>query len=267
MSLLIKEGNTYNVPKRVYLCDTVAEFQNIPFDTPSYSEVVILTSPIARKMKKEDGTWVDVPISSDGGGGGSGGPIDFTEPITVLTPTSDHNPATKKYVDDAISNLTEIDYLIVENLPPTGTKGIIYLIRNTGTNDTYDEYLWIGQAFEKIGNTAIDLSNYIPRVTGVTGYVPKFDSDGALVSSGYTLGKTVPSDAVFTDTTYSNATQSQAGLMSGEDKIIIDNIENEYVKKTDSITSEKLLINIDGEEYVVRLKVINGKPFLEMEEE
>lgn len=196
MSLLIKEGNTYNIQKRLYLCDTVAEFQAIPSDAPPYSEVIILTSPVARKMKKADGTWVDAPT-------GSGGAIDFTEPITVLSPTSDYNPATKKYVDDAIGGITEMDYQVVLELPTTGTKGVIYLIADsTGTNDNYDEYLWIGNAFEKIGNTNVDLSGYIPIVTGATGYVPKFDTNGTLISSGYTLEKSVPNNAIFTDTKY-----------------------------------------------------------------
>ena len=50
---------------------------------------------------------------------------------------------------------------IVEDLPPTGEKGVIYLKSNGGSgNNIYDEYIWTGTAFEKIGTTAVDLSNY-----------------------------------------------------------------------------------------------------------
>ena len=43
---------------------------------------------------------------------------------------------------------------------------------------------------------------------------PVYFSGGVPVACTYSLNKTVPSDAVFTDTTYSNATTSAAGLMS-----------------------------------------------------
>lgn len=260
MSFLIKEGNSYNIPKRLYLCDTVTDFQNIPANISPYSEAIILTNPIARKVKKIDGTWVDIPTNS---GGGS---TDFTEPITVLTPTSDYNPATKKYVDDAIGDITEIDYQVVSSLPVTGTKGVIYLINNsTGVNDNYDEYLWVGQAFEKIGNTTVDLSGYIPRVNGVAGEVPLFDADGTLRSTGYTLGKSVPNDAVFTDTTYTNATQSQAGLMSSSDKLKIDELDNTYINKSEYVFLKDFHINVDNIDYVGVIKVIDDVPVFEYE--
>lgn len=55
-----------------------------------------------------------------------------------------------------------MEYRVVESLPQTGVRGTIYLIsHNHGSNDTYDEYLWISDKYEKIGNTDIDLSGYI----------------------------------------------------------------------------------------------------------
>lgn len=42
--------------------------------------------------------------------------------------------------------------------------------------------------------------------------------------SGFTIGKSVPSDAKFTDTTYNNATTTTAGLMSTADKTKLDGI-------------------------------------------
>lgn len=51
---------------------------------------------------------------------------------------------------------------------------------------------------------------------GADGYTPK--------DSGFTIGKSVPADAEFTDTTYSDATQSAAGLMSVADKKKLDGI-------------------------------------------
>ena len=66
-------------------------------------------------------------------------------------------------IDDALADITGIDFQIVTTLPATGTKGVIYLV---GSTTPYDEYIWIeptgGSAhFEQIGSTSIDLSGYV----------------------------------------------------------------------------------------------------------
>lgn len=53
---------------------------------------------------------------------------------------------------------------------------------------------------------------------------PVYFSNGLPVATTYTLGKSVPSDAKFTDTTYSAATTSAAGLMSAADKTKLNGI-------------------------------------------
>ena len=64
-------------------------------------------------------------------------------------------------ISSAIGDITGIEYQIVDELPGTGEKGVIYLISNSGTGQNiYDEYIWTGIAFEKIGTTDVDLTNY-----------------------------------------------------------------------------------------------------------
>lgn len=64
-------------------------------------------------------------------------------------------------INNAISGITGIDFQVVESLPETGIKGVIYLVSNSGTgSNIYDEYIWVTNRFEKIGTTEIDLSNY-----------------------------------------------------------------------------------------------------------
>lgn len=64
-------------------------------------------------------------------------------------------------ITEAVSDITGFEFQIVEDLPPTGEKGIIYLISNSGSGQNiYDEYIWTNTAFEKIGSTDVDLSNY-----------------------------------------------------------------------------------------------------------
>lgn len=86
---------------------------------------------------------------------------EFTGAITVQAPTADMNPATKKYVDDAIGGITGVEFRVVEALPETGEAGVIYLVAHShGERDIYDEYIWVTDKFEKIGNTDINLSQY-----------------------------------------------------------------------------------------------------------
>ena len=87
---------------------------------------------------------------------------EFTGAVTIQAPTTDMNPATKKYVDDAIGGITGVEFRVVEALPETGEAGVIYLMAHShGTQDIYDEYIWVTDKFEKIGNTDIDLSGYV----------------------------------------------------------------------------------------------------------
>lgn len=89
---------------------------------------------------------------------------EFTGAIIVQAPTADMNPATKKYVDDAIGGITGVEFTVVDELPTTGEAGVIYLVAHShGTQDIYDEYIWVTDKFEKIGNTDIDLSQYAKK--------------------------------------------------------------------------------------------------------
>lgn len=68
----------------------------------------------------------------------------------------------KTAVDNAVGEITQFDIQVVTELPATGVKGTIYLLSHShGTSDVYDEYIWTGTTFEKIGNTDIDLSGYM----------------------------------------------------------------------------------------------------------
>lgn len=69
-------------------------------------------------------------------------------------------------IQTALAGVTQIDFQVVQSLPQTGTKGVIYLLSNSGTgSNVYDEYIWIdgtpSGSFEKIGSTSVDLSGYV----------------------------------------------------------------------------------------------------------
>lgn len=65
-------------------------------------------------------------------------------------------------INTAIAGITGISFEIVQALPATGEPGTIYLILASqgATGDIYDEWIYINNAWEKIGSTAVDLTNY-----------------------------------------------------------------------------------------------------------
>lgn len=69
-------------------------------------------------------------------------------------------------INEAIGGLTGISFEVVETLPTQGKTGVIYLIAHShGTKDNYDEYIWLekSKSYEKIGNTDVDLNNYVTK--------------------------------------------------------------------------------------------------------
>mgnify|MGYP000726040276 CR=1 FL=1 len=90
--------------------------------------------------------------------------IDSSKAVNVdLTAYAKSADVTEE-IASAVSGVTQIDYSVVESLPSTGKKGIIYLVANseTGTN-IYDEYIYINSKFEKLGSRELDLSSYAKK--------------------------------------------------------------------------------------------------------
>lgn len=66
-------------------------------------------------------------------------------------------------IAEAVKDITSFEYEVVSALPTTGVKGKIYLKSNSGSdNNIYEEFIWIGSSFEKLGSMNIDLSGYVP---------------------------------------------------------------------------------------------------------
>ncbi len=79
----------------------------------------------------------------------------------------------------ALDSLVGFEAQIVEELPPAGEDGVMYLVLSEDggvEQDIYNEYIWVDGKFEKIGNTAVevDLSGYATKVyvgEQLSGYV------------------------------------------------------------------------------------------------
>ena len=63
-----------------------------------------------------------------------------------------------------IGNLANLRIKVVTKLPSTGEVNVIYLVKKVGKNpDVHDEYIYVENTWEKIGNTEVDLSNYYTK--------------------------------------------------------------------------------------------------------
>ena len=89
----------------------------------------------------------------------------FQKASDVNTAITNKGYQTAQQVQDAINNalsgITGIEFKVVSQLPQSGERGVICLLAHAhGNGDAYDEYIWVSNKWEKIGNTDIDLSAY-----------------------------------------------------------------------------------------------------------
>lgn len=67
-------------------------------------------------------------------------------------------------ISEAIKGISTIEFKKVDVLPEVGESNYIYLVPNSSEGDNvYDEYFWDASSskFEVMGNTDIDLSDYV----------------------------------------------------------------------------------------------------------
>lgn len=127
-----------------------------------------LTPDANRKVNVEAITGVSVNGAAQAP---TSGVVDVTVPTNnnQLTNGAGYQTASdvSSAIATAVAGITAFDYEVVQTLPQTGTKGVIYLVPNSGSGtNIYDEYIYISTdggttfVFEKIGTTEMDLSNY-----------------------------------------------------------------------------------------------------------
>ena len=165
--------------------------------------------------------------------------------------TSAQDQTLKTELLGTIGNITSFEIDVVNTLPETGTKGHIYFVPKTTTDEKniYDEYIWVVKeggtsAFEKIGDTKIDTdslksetlsevsNNYIKTVdvtpstdesSGVTTYTFSFKNGAGTEISTATI--TTGGAGSGSGGSYELATPEKDGLMSKQDKAKLDSYE------------------------------------------
>lgn len=112
---------------------------------------------------------------------------------TAAAGTNTTQLATTAFVQTAIGNLALITVTVVSSLPASGSSNVIYLVPKSisQTDNAYDEYIWVAStsSFEKIGDTEIDLSNYLQTTGNASSTTVTFTAAGsrALPTTGETL--------------------------------------------------------------------------------
>ena len=133
--------------------------------------------------------------------------------------------------------LAQVDaeiFIVVSTLPTTGVANKIYLVpsEDPELQNTLDEFIWIDNAWERIGGISIDLSNYVianESITGATKTKITYDSKG-LVTSGDDLTESdippLPASKITQDANNRFVTDTEKSTWNGkQDKLVAgDNI-------------------------------------------
>ena len=142
-------GNNINIQKNNGVCTIEAL-------TPSVENFATKADSTSGLNKKQDKG--DYALVSD-------------VPTLVSELENDSNYATQTQVMQAIAAIPQFALSIVNELPETGAKMVLYLVPKEGADkDVYNEYIWIEQtsSFEFIGSTAVDLTDYVKKTDVAT---------------------------------------------------------------------------------------------------
>ena len=171
--------------------------------TKQYTEIIVtpedpLPSNLEAKVINGQLIWVETVVSDgaftdlsnlvSGKLNRSGGTM--TGALTLAgDPSGERDAATKAYVDRMVANAGHLKKEIVNSLPTVveAEANTIYMILDSSvtTGDSYKEYLLIGNSLVQIGDTSINLTNYVEKPTNfTTGNLVSIAADGSLIDSG-----------------------------------------------------------------------------------
>ncbi len=158
-----------------------------------------------------------------------------------ITPLTSHqslsNYYTKGEVNSQISSIPKFAIAVVTDLPTANISDTTIYLKKTGsdTQNLYTEYIYV-DGWEQLGTQKLDLSGYLTKTDASNTYLGKYTaaisanklnsnagsatqpiyfSKGVPVACTYTLGKSVPSDAKFTDTVYYHPSTHPASMITG----------------------------------------------------
>ena len=129
-----------------------------------------------------------------------------------------------------LSSIPKFAISVVTELPASGiSTSTIYLKSNGGSSgNSYDEYLYVNGAWEKIGTTEVDLSGYVPKTTTVNNKqlnanITLTAGDvGALPANGTAVKATADANGNNIVNTYATQTALTNGLAAKQNALTFD---------------------------------------------
>jgi len=152
---------------------------------------------------------------------------------------------TQTEVNNLISAAVNGRFEKVTVLPASGEPNVIYLVPKTTalTNNVYDEYIWQDNAWELLGSTEIDLSNYVTTTDLATALADYVTSS--------TFNTTIAN--YYTKTEVGNLLDGKVDKVSGKGlstydydataKGIVDNVTTNLAGKVDKVNGKGLSTN------------------------
>lgn len=126
---------------------------------------------------------------------------------------------TKTEVNNLINGISTMNVSVVSSLPTTGSTTTIYLVAKSTstTQNIYDEYLYVNNKWEKVGDTQIDLSRY-----ALSSDIPTKTSELTNDSNFVTDSSYVHTDNNFTNTYKSNVDSNTNSRHTHSNKSVLD---------------------------------------------
>lgn len=92
--------------------------------------------------------------------------VNIDVPVRTSQLQNDSGFQTQSQVQGLISAATRMTKQVVTTLPNSGADNVLYLVGPKGSgNNIYEEFMWINNKFEKIGDTdtRVDLTPYLRK--------------------------------------------------------------------------------------------------------
>ena len=258
----LPNGTTYDIKDSVAR-NTFAEYRRL--DDPYYDTTYITENQVGDLIVTGSSRFLNT-INGDISGSalkatqdGSGNVITSTyvkksgDTMTGLL-KAQANVYTDSYtgaLDMQNSNIYGVNSIITADLADNAGEGIHFY-----RDSTHVDTLWVaGGDIMFVPNRALGTSTTAANSQKVGRFISNPTSGqvvitdgttGGMQSSGYTIAKSVPSDAKFTDTTYSVATTSANGLMSATDKARFNKIGSGHFGTNGDYRNKKIKIKINA---------------------
>lgn len=130
-------------------------------------------------------------------------------------------------ISTAIGNINSFEVSVVSSLPASDIKDhTIYFISN---GSTYDEYMYINNAWEKLGSTDIDLSGYL-KITDIADWAK------AATKPSYTASEVGAAASIHTHGNITNAGDITTNVAIANGDRLVINDESEGKLNNSSIT-------------------------------